>query len=146
MSGWPRRRCRGRGGDAASPSLASYPQAFGFNPQEDYYVSKSAVVFGGFYLFFFTEKILKMLLKQKDQVRPGWGCSERRPHPEHGAENPKSPPNPPALRWARKIKPLLAKTNLVKWRNGMLVRFFWQHSLKSQQFGFSPNSRFSKIS
>lgn len=27
------------------------------------------MVFGGFYLFFFTEKILKMLLKQKDQVR-----------------------------------------------------------------------------
>ncbi|ETE62668.1 Zinc transporter ZIP14 [Ophiophagus hannah] len=41
--------------------------AFGFNPQKDDYVSKSAVVFGGFYLFFFTEKILKMLLKQKDQ-------------------------------------------------------------------------------
>ncbi|KAM9368596.1 metal cation symporter ZIP14 [Phaethornis superciliosus] len=43
------------------------PEAFGFNPQEDYYVSKSAVVFGGFYLFFFTEKVLKMLLKQKNQ-------------------------------------------------------------------------------
>uniref|UniRef100_A0A8D2MJ64 Metal cation symporter ZIP14 n=1 Tax=Zonotrichia albicollis TaxID=44394 RepID=A0A8D2MJ64_ZONAL len=47
------------------------PEAFGFNPQEDYYVSKSAVVFGGFYLFFFTEKILKMLLKQKDQHHHG---------------------------------------------------------------------------
>lgn len=47
------------------------PQAFGFNPQEDYYVSKSAVVFGGFYLFFFTEKILKMLLKQKDPHHHG---------------------------------------------------------------------------
>lgn len=46
------------------------PQAFGFNPLEDYYVSKSAVVFAGFYLFFFTEKILKMLLKQKNEVRP----------------------------------------------------------------------------
>uniref|UniRef100_A0A8C2R8I7 Metal cation symporter ZIP14 n=1 Tax=Capra hircus TaxID=9925 RepID=A0A8C2R8I7_CAPHI len=43
------------------------PEAFGFNPMEDYYVSKSAVVFGGFYLFFFTEKILKMLLKQKNE-------------------------------------------------------------------------------
>lgn len=58
-------------------------QAFGFNPQEDYYVSKSAVVFGGFYLFFFTEKVLKMLLKQNDQVRLSRGCSggkqEKRP-------------------------------------------------------------------
>ncbi|XP_015269678.1 PREDICTED: zinc transporter ZIP14 [Gekko japonicus] len=47
------------------------PEAFGFNPQEDYYVSKSAVVFGGFYLFFFTEKVLKMLLKTKDQHHHG---------------------------------------------------------------------------
>uniref|UniRef100_A0A8C2PNV3 Metal cation symporter ZIP14 n=1 Tax=Cyprinus carpio TaxID=7962 RepID=A0A8C2PNV3_CYPCA len=61
------------------------PEAFGFNPMEDYYVSKSAVVFGGFYLFFFTEKILKMILKPKDKVSfgfhwkhshvpPGAGC------------------------------------------------------------------------
>ncbi|XP_009327779.1 PREDICTED: zinc transporter ZIP14, partial [Pygoscelis adeliae] len=47
------------------------PEAFGFNPQEAYYISKSAVVFGGFYLFFFTEKVLKMLLKQKDQHHHG---------------------------------------------------------------------------
>lgn len=31
-------------------------------------MSKSAVVFGGFYLFFFTEKVLKVLLKQKRGV------------------------------------------------------------------------------
>ncbi|XP_030647167.1 metal cation symporter ZIP14 [Chanos chanos] len=43
------------------------PEAFGFDPMVDYYVSKSAVVFGGFYLFFFTEKILKMILKPKDR-------------------------------------------------------------------------------
>lgn len=36
----------------------------------DNYVSKSTVVFGGFYLFFFTEKVLKMLLKPKDKVSP----------------------------------------------------------------------------
>ncbi|XP_012998980.1 metal cation symporter ZIP14 isoform X2 [Cavia porcellus] len=47
------------------------PEAFGFNPQEDNYVSKSAVVFGGFYLFFFTEKILKMLLKPKNKRHHG---------------------------------------------------------------------------
>ncbi|PWA17085.1 hypothetical protein CCH79_00013231 [Gambusia affinis] len=40
-------------------------RAFGFDPLVDFYVSKSAVVFGGFYLFFFTEKVLKVLLKQK---------------------------------------------------------------------------------
>ncbi|XP_029999847.1 metal cation symporter ZIP14 isoform X1 [Sphaeramia orbicularis] len=42
------------------------PEAFGFDPMVDFYVSKSAVVFGGFYLFFFTEKVLKVLLKQKN--------------------------------------------------------------------------------
>ncbi|XP_056427041.1 metal cation symporter ZIP14 isoform X2 [Hyla sarda] len=43
------------------------PEAFGFNPLEDAYISTSAVIFGGFYLFFFTEKVLKMLLKQKHE-------------------------------------------------------------------------------
>ncbi|KAM4616939.1 metal cation symporter ZIP14 [Polymixia lowei] len=42
------------------------PEAFGFDPMVDFYVSKSTVVFGGFYLFFFTEKVLKVLLKQKN--------------------------------------------------------------------------------
>ncbi|XP_055054545.2 metal cation symporter ZIP14 isoform X1 [Misgurnus anguillicaudatus] len=51
------------------------PEAFGFDPLEDYYVSKSAVVFGGFYLFFFTEKVLKMILKPKDKGAHGHGHS-----------------------------------------------------------------------
>lgn len=42
------------------------PEAFGFNATEHFYVSKSAVVFGGFYLFFFTEKVLKMVLKRRN--------------------------------------------------------------------------------
>ncbi|XP_061837729.1 metal cation symporter ZIP14 [Nerophis lumbriciformis] len=45
--------------------LQLLPEAFGFDPKVNFYVSKSAMVFGGFYLFFFTEKVLKMLLKQK---------------------------------------------------------------------------------
>ncbi|KAM4578326.1 metal cation symporter ZIP14 isoform 2-T2 [Fundulus diaphanus] len=45
--------------------LQLLPEAFGFDPMVDFYVSKSAVVFGGFYLFFFTEKVLRVLLKQK---------------------------------------------------------------------------------
>ncbi|XP_040202095.1 metal cation symporter ZIP14 isoform X2 [Rana temporaria] len=47
--------------------LQLIPEAFGFNPLEDAYVSTSAVIFGGFYLFFFTEKVLKMLLKKKHE-------------------------------------------------------------------------------
>ncbi|KAG5840543.1 hypothetical protein ANANG_G00189900 [Anguilla anguilla] len=51
------------------------PEAFGFDPMEAYYVSKSAVVFGGFYLFFFTEKVLKMVLKPKNGKPQGHGHS-----------------------------------------------------------------------
>ncbi|TSU24211.1 Piwi-like protein 2 [Bagarius yarrelli] len=47
------------------------PEAFGFDPMEPDYVSKSAVVFGGFYLFFFTEKVLKMILKPKHRGEHG---------------------------------------------------------------------------
>ncbi|XP_051897228.1 metal cation symporter ZIP14 isoform X1 [Pristis pectinata] len=43
------------------------PEAFGFDPQKPDYVSKSVVLFGGFYLFFFTEKILKMIMKPKQK-------------------------------------------------------------------------------
>lgn len=123
-AGFPRRH-QGKAEEGCCCPLTRLfcPQAFGFNPQEDYYVSKSAVVFGGFYLFFFTEKILKMLLKQKDQVRPGGGCSERCPHHRHGLKSP-NPPVPPALRWVYKVRSLLAKTDVLKSRNWMVVRFF----------------------
>ncbi|KAE8619275.1 hypothetical protein XENTR_v10009711 [Xenopus tropicalis] len=47
--------------------LQLIPEAFGFNPLEDSYVFTSSVIFGGFYLFFFTEKVLKMMLKQKHE-------------------------------------------------------------------------------
>nr|XP_040052668.1 metal cation symporter ZIP14 isoform X2 [Gasterosteus aculeatus aculeatus] len=45
--------------------LQLLPEAFGFDPMVDFYVSKSAMVFAGFYLFFFTEKVLRVLLKQR---------------------------------------------------------------------------------
>lgn len=46
-------------------------QALGFDPKTDNYVLKAVGIFGGFYLLFFTEKILKMLLKTDHEVRPG---------------------------------------------------------------------------
>uniref|UniRef100_A0A8C4N5F2 Uncharacterized protein n=1 Tax=Eptatretus burgeri TaxID=7764 RepID=A0A8C4N5F2_EPTBU len=48
--------------------LQLIPEAFGLNPKEHGYIYKSAMIFGGFYLFFFVEKILKMVLTQKDEV------------------------------------------------------------------------------
>ncbi|XP_061116216.1 metal cation symporter ZIP14 isoform X1 [Conger conger] len=59
------------------------PEAFGFDPMEAYYVSKSAVVFGGFYLFFFTEKVLKMVLKPKDRKAKAHGHGHGQGH-SHG--------------------------------------------------------------
>ncbi|XP_069486801.1 metal cation symporter ZIP8 [Ambystoma mexicanum] len=38
------------------------PEALGFDPKEDNYIDKAVAVFGGFYILFFVERILKMLL------------------------------------------------------------------------------------
>ncbi|KAM3940197.1 metal cation symporter ZIP8 [Leptodactylus fuscus] len=38
------------------------PEAFGFDPKHDDYITKSIAVFGGFYLLMFVERILKMSL------------------------------------------------------------------------------------
>ncbi|XP_075045633.1 metal cation symporter ZIP8 [Mixophyes fleayi] len=38
------------------------PEAFGFDPKHDDYITKAVAVFGGFYLLFFIERILKMTL------------------------------------------------------------------------------------
>lgn len=43
------------------------PEAFGFNPKIDNYVEKAVAVFGGFYILFFFERVLKMLLKTYGQ-------------------------------------------------------------------------------
>nr|XP_004663012.1 metal cation symporter ZIP8 [Jaculus jaculus] len=43
------------------------PEAFGFNPKIDNYVEKAVAVFGGFYILFFVERTLKMLLKTYGQ-------------------------------------------------------------------------------
>ncbi|CAH2301245.1 zinc transporter ZIP8 [Pelobates cultripes] len=39
------------------------PEAFGFDPKEDNYVAKAVAIFGGFYVLFFVERMLKMILK-----------------------------------------------------------------------------------
>lgn len=63
------------------------PEAFGFNPQVDNYVEKSVAVFGGFYMLFFVERILKMLLKTYGQNdHPHFGA------PPEKTPQPKAPP------------------------------------------------------
>ncbi|TSK87391.1 Zinc transporter ZIP8 [Bagarius yarrelli] len=43
--------------------LQLIPEALGFDPKADNYILKAIGIFAGFYLLFFTEKILKMILK-----------------------------------------------------------------------------------
>ena len=40
----------------------------GFDPKTDNYISKAVGIFGGFYMLFFMEKVLKMLLKTEHEV------------------------------------------------------------------------------
>ncbi|XP_032080502.1 zinc transporter ZIP8 isoform X2 [Thamnophis elegans] len=44
------------------------PEAFGFDPKVDNYVEKAVGVFGGFYILFFVERVLKMILKTYSQM------------------------------------------------------------------------------
>ncbi|XP_030628393.1 zinc transporter ZIP8 [Chanos chanos] len=55
--------------------LQLIPEALGFDPKADNYVEKAVGIFGGFYLLFFAEKILKMALKVESEVRHGHGHS-----------------------------------------------------------------------
>lgn len=43
--------------------LQLIPEALGFDPKKDDYTAKAVGIFGGFYLLFFVEKVLKMVLK-----------------------------------------------------------------------------------
>lgn len=44
-------------------------QALGFDPKADNYIEKAVGIFGGFYLLFFTEKIMKMMLRMDQEVK-----------------------------------------------------------------------------
>nr|XP_015824856.2 metal cation symporter ZIP8 [Nothobranchius furzeri] len=45
--------------------LQLIPEALGFDPKADNYVANAVGIFGGFYLLFFVEKILKMFLRHE---------------------------------------------------------------------------------
>ncbi len=44
-------------------------QALGLDPKEDNYVLNVVGIFGGFYILFFTERVLKIILKADTEVR-----------------------------------------------------------------------------
>ncbi|XP_051944989.1 metal cation symporter ZIP8-like [Xyrauchen texanus] len=47
----------------SNAALQLIPEALGFDPKVDSYVLKAIGIFGGFYVLYFTEKILKIILK-----------------------------------------------------------------------------------
>ncbi|XP_015683845.1 zinc transporter ZIP8 [Protobothrops mucrosquamatus] len=73
------------------------PEAFGFDPKVDNYVDKAVAVFGGFYILFFVERVLKMLLKTHSQMGHSHFESEELKLPERCS----APPAP-----AESIKPV----------------------------------------
>uniref|UniRef100_A0A672N1H7 Solute carrier family 39 member 8 n=1 Tax=Sinocyclocheilus grahami TaxID=75366 RepID=A0A672N1H7_SINGR len=49
--------------------LQLIPEALGLDPKDDNYVLNVVGIFGGFYILFFTERVLKMVLKADTEVR-----------------------------------------------------------------------------
>lgn len=49
-------------------------QALGFDPKSDNYVANAVGIFGGFYLLYFVEKLLKLALGLGHEVREFIGC------------------------------------------------------------------------
>ncbi|XP_006126959.1 metal cation symporter ZIP8 [Pelodiscus sinensis] len=65
------------------------PEAFGFDPKTDNYIEKAVAVFGGFYILFFVERILKMILKT-------YGQNGHTHFENHEQNPPQTKNNPPA--------------------------------------------------
>ncbi|XP_034628460.1 metal cation symporter ZIP8 isoform X2 [Trachemys scripta elegans] len=66
------------------------PEAFGFDPKTDNYVEKAVAVFGGFYILFFVERILKMILKTYGQT----GHTHFENHEQNPPQAKGNPPTP----------------------------------------------------
>ncbi|KAH1169947.1 metal cation symporter ZIP8 isoform X1 [Mauremys mutica] len=66
------------------------PEAFGFDPKTDNYVEKAVAVFGGFYILFFVERILKMILKTYGQT----GHTHFENHEQNPPQDKGNPPIP----------------------------------------------------
>lgn len=54
---------------ACCPNSLLFCQALGLDPRDDNYVLDVVGIFGGFYILFFTERVLKIVLKADAEVR-----------------------------------------------------------------------------
>ncbi|XP_056407772.1 metal cation symporter ZIP8 [Hyla sarda] len=65
------------------------PEAFGFDPKHDNYISKAVAVFGGFYLLMFVERILKLTLNVYGEGVHSHLEIDHPPHQEMNTEHQK---------------------------------------------------------
>lgn len=65
------------------------PEAFGFDPKHDNYISKAVAVFGGFYILMFVERILKMALNIYGKDVHAHFETDPLPHQEMNTEHQK---------------------------------------------------------
>ncbi|PKU33480.1 zinc transporter hypothetical protein [Limosa lapponica baueri] len=68
------------------------PEAFGFDPKVDNYIEKAVAVFGGFYILFFVERILKVILKIYNQA----GHNDSESGEQNHSQDKTNPPKPPS--------------------------------------------------
>ncbi|XP_041280462.1 metal cation symporter ZIP8 [Onychostruthus taczanowskii] len=69
------------------------PEAFGFDPKVDNYVEKAIAVFGGFYILFFVERILKVILKLYNKTGHNYFENGEENHSQDKTNSPKPPPS-----------------------------------------------------
>ncbi|NWZ68269.1 S39A8 protein, partial [Acrocephalus arundinaceus] len=65
------------------------PEAFGFDPKVDNYVEKAVAVFGGFYILFFVERILKVILKLYNKTGHNYFENGEENHSQDKTNSPK---------------------------------------------------------
>ncbi|XP_069832902.1 metal cation symporter ZIP8 [Dendropsophus ebraccatus] len=65
------------------------PEAFGFDPKHDNYISKAVAVFGGFYILMFVERILKLALNIYGEGLHNHLDIDHPPHQEKNTEHQK---------------------------------------------------------
>ncbi|NXE22657.1 S39A8 protein, partial [Ardeotis kori] len=66
------------------------PEAFGFDPKVNNYIEKAVAVFGGFYILFFVERILKVILKIYNQA----GHNDFEGGEQNHSQDKANPPKP----------------------------------------------------
>ncbi|XP_051821552.1 metal cation symporter ZIP8 [Antechinus flavipes] len=96
------------------------PEAFGFDPKVNNYVEKAAAVFGGFYILFFVERILKMVLKTYGQNAHTHFRSEDL-FTSEGKENPPAPKLPAISEVKCYTNPAVTHPNGINFDNASVV-------------------------